>query len=333
MYDIDFNIPYWLIIYYHCIGTVSLIFDAFSIYLVLFKSEKIDNFRYFLLNFQISCCVTDIHITFLMQPVPLYPLVAGYTLGLLPRLGATSHFSMCIMIGCIIYQIESMIFCFIQKHQGIARPLQKMHIPNILVKLIFCLFAFYTCAVVVLYSRACVPSEKNIEYLEKNFPEYIAGFNSLPNYTICEADEYFVKVVIFAVSCGVITFILFCIILGNIFRMLKILKLKISVVSYKKHKVRVWSLLAQFATSAVCFVPPLFFVFVIMVGMDGAQVIVLFILVIACFHSTLNVSVLIITFPPYRKYVTFVLWRGRKSESRIDFFNGRQSLVGILVVG
>lgn len=53
MYDIDFTVPYWFVNYYHVIGVISLLFDSFSIYLILFRSEKIDNFRYFLLNFQV----------------------------------------------------------------------------------------------------------------------------------------------------------------------------------------------------------------------------------------------------------------------------------------
>ena len=80
---VDFSMPYWLIYYFHVIGIVSLVFDAFSIYLILFKSNQIDNFRFFLLNFQVSCqffpgileefyfqiacCFTDIHITFLIM--------------------------------------------------------------------------------------------------------------------------------------------------------------------------------------------------------------------------------------------------------------------------
>ncbi|CAP27818.1 Protein CBG07877, partial [Caenorhabditis briggsae] len=93
MYDIGFSTPYWLITYYHVIGIISLLFDAFSIYLILFKSDKIDNFRYFFVKFS-ACCFTDIHLTFLMQPVPLYPLVSGYILGFFAQFGATPHHCM-----------------------------------------------------------------------------------------------------------------------------------------------------------------------------------------------------------------------------------------------
>lgn len=50
---VNFSVPYWLIYYYHIIGVISLLFDAFSVYLVLFKSTRVDNFRFFLLNFQV----------------------------------------------------------------------------------------------------------------------------------------------------------------------------------------------------------------------------------------------------------------------------------------
>ncbi|EFO88659.1 hypothetical protein CRE_06379 [Caenorhabditis remanei] len=117
--------------------------------------------------------------------------------------------------------------------------------------------------------------------------------------------------IIFAVTCGIIVFIVFCIILVNIFRMLNILKHKISRSNYRKHRTAIWSLLGQFATSAVCFIPPLLVVFVIIVGMDDAQLIVQLILVVSCLHSSLNGMVLVVTFPPYRKFVLSLLWRGK----------------------
>lgn len=108
MFDINFSIAYWLSTYYHIIGVISVIVDLFSIYLILFKSNKLDNFRYFLLNFQvqlnfekniifrehdfqITCVFTDICVTFLFQPVPLYPLLAGYNMGIGVRYGASLH--------------------------------------------------------------------------------------------------------------------------------------------------------------------------------------------------------------------------------------------------
>ncbi|PIC47757.1 hypothetical protein B9Z55_006991 [Caenorhabditis nigoni] len=319
MYDIDFSIPYWLITYYHVIGIISLMFDAFSIYLILFKSSKIDNFRYFLLNFQLACCFTDIHLTFLMQPVPLYPLVSGYILGFLAQFGATTHHCMNIVIACLIYQIESMIFCFVRKHQAIANTLKKYIMPRWLVWSLFFFFAFDICMVVGMYAQTSMDQDAQFDYIRQNYPEYLSGFQSLPNFSIYDPGPFFVGTVLFAVTCGIVSFFILCLILANIFRMLGILKTQISASNYQKHRAAIWSLLAQFATSSVCVVPPIFFVFVVLIGIDGAQIIVEFLLVIACLHSSLNVTVLIITFPPYRKFVVSLIFRGdeRRSKSRI----------------
>lgn len=95
---IDFSTPFWLMLYYYLIGSTSLILNLFTIFLVIFKSDKIDNFRYYLLvfqvqiqktsiifsvNFQISCTITDIHTTLLLQPFPLPPMIAGHYKGLI----------------------------------------------------------------------------------------------------------------------------------------------------------------------------------------------------------------------------------------------------------
>ncbi|CAL2032093.1 unnamed protein product [Caenorhabditis brenneri] len=311
MYDIDFTIPYWLITYYHVIGSISLMFDAFSVYLILFKSSKIDNFRYFLLNFQLACSLTDIHLTFLMQPVPLYPLVSGYILGIVAHFGATTHHCMVVVIGCLIYQIESMIFCFVRKHQAIATTLKRYIMPNWLVWSLFFFFAFDILAVVGMYSQTCMDQELQFEYIRENYHDYLSGFETLPNFSIYDPDTFFVVTVLFAVICGIVSFFILCLILANIFRMLSILKTQISTSNYQKHRAAIWSLLAQFATSSVCVVPPIFFVFVVLIGIDGAQIIVELLLVIACLHSSLNVTVLILTFPPYRKFVVSLIMRKR----------------------
>ncbi|CCD69864.1 Serpentine Receptor, class I [Caenorhabditis elegans] len=314
MYDIDFATPNWLITYYHVIGIISLLFDSFSIYLILFKSSKIDNFRYFLLNFQLTCTATDIILTFFMQPVPLYPLVSGYILGFLAQFGASTHFCLTMVIATIIYQIESMVFCFVRKHQTIATTLKKYLMPRWLIWCLFSFFAFDICVVVGLFSQTCIDQDLQMEYVRVNFPDYLPGFQSLPNFSIYEADAFFVGTVVFAVTCGIISFFILCIILANIFRMLSLLKSQISASNYRKHRAAIWSLLAQFATSSVCVVPPIFFVFVVLIGIDGAQVIVEFLLVIACLHSSFNVTVLVFTFPPYRKYVFSLIKREKRIE-------------------
>nr|pir protein F39E9.3 [imported] - Caenorhabditis elegans [Caenorhabditis elegans] len=342
MYDIDFSTPHWLITYYHVIGVISLIFDSFSIYLILFKSSKIDNFRYFLLNFQLACTLTDIHLTFFMQPVPLYPLVSGYTLGFLSMFGVTTHFCMTALMACLIYQIESMVFCFVRKHQTIAKTLKKYVMPSWLVWGIFAFFTFGICLTVILFSQTSIDPDLQMEYVRvlqpkpqpkpktkpkpeanpKPEPEpkpkpkpnekilksfqsrwkYLSGFQSLPNFSIYEADAYFLVALLLTTTGGILSLLILCIVLTNIFLMLALLKTQISASNYRKHRAAIWSLLAQFATSSVLFFSPIVFVFVVLIGINGAQAIVEVLLVIGCLHSCLNVTVLILTFPPYRKH-------------------------------
>lgn len=124
--------------------------------------------------------------------------------------------------------------------------------------------------------------------------------------------------IIYAITGGSIGFIVFSLVLLNIIRMLSQLRLKISKSNYQKHRNAIWSLLAQFATSSTIFLPPIVCSFVILLGFNGSQgermqnykifsnffsVIVETFLVLACLHSLLNVLVLVVTCPPYRKFV------------------------------
>ncbi|CAI2355155.1 unnamed protein product [Caenorhabditis sp. 36 PRJEB53466] len=311
MADIDFSTPRWLVNYYHLIGAVSLVLDAFSIYLILFKSSKIDNFRYFLLNFQIACSLTDIQLTLMMQPIPLYPLVAGFSVGLMPtHLGVSTQMCLVIVIFLMMYHISSMTFCFVRKHQAIADALKRFSLPNTLIFALFLFLVLFTSAVPGLMYTVGMTPEEQIDYIRENYPQYIPGFDSLQSFAIYDANIHFIAVVSFAVSGGLIVFLIFLLVLLNIFRMLRLLKRKISASNYRKHQTAIRSLVAQFATSSVFMVPSIFFYFVVLVGVPHAQVIVEFLLVLACLHSSLNALVLVITFPPYRKFVIhFVLRR------------------------
>ncbi|UMM32080.1 hypothetical protein L5515_006012 [Caenorhabditis briggsae] len=91
MDSIDFSEPAWLINYYRFIGTTSLILNSFGVYLIIFKTGRLENFRYYLMFTQIACTLTDLLFTFLMQPIPLYPLFSFSTVGALPSYLNLSH--------------------------------------------------------------------------------------------------------------------------------------------------------------------------------------------------------------------------------------------------
>ncbi|EGT33249.1 hypothetical protein CAEBREN_29141 [Caenorhabditis brenneri] len=252
----------------------------------------------------IACCFTDIHLTFLMQPVPLYPLVSGYVLGVTIHFGANTHHCMIAVTFLFIYQIGSMIACFLRKHEAIAGTLKKYSIPHSLLFLMILYVLIYTCTVTGIYSTLSVPDNEKLAYVEKNHPKYLSGFQSVPTFSIYDPSDYFVTCVFCFLAGGVFAFLTLVLVILNIFRMLSILKSKISASTYQKHRTAVFSLLAQFMTSSVIFVPPIIFVVVVLIGINGAQIITKVLLMLACTHSPLNVIVLIATFPPYRKFVS-----------------------------
>ncbi|CCD73599.1 Serpentine Receptor, class H [Caenorhabditis elegans] len=316
MLDINFSLPYWLSVYFHIIGSISLIADIFSIYLILFKSEKIDNFRYFLLNFRISCILTDFHLTFLIQPVPFYPILAGSIMGFGIRLGATLHFGITGFAFLLTYQIGSMIICFVRKHQTIAKTLQQYRIPRWGLILMMTYFLTFTMGVTGFLSVLSVPEDLKFDFVEMNYPDLLPQFQKLPNFSIYEFSSKFLALIIFSILGGFLSFTVFILVLVNILRMLTILKLKISSSNYQKHRAAIRSLSAQFVTSAVIFVPPIVCVVVIMVGLNGSQLIVEVFLMVACLHSTLNVIVLIVTCPPYRRFLIQLVQRKNSPKSK-----------------
>ncbi|EFO89045.1 hypothetical protein CRE_06624 [Caenorhabditis remanei] len=274
---------------------------------------------------QIACSLTDIHLTFLMQPVPLYPIFSGYILGFSVYFGATIHHCMvslfsiykkqfkylfqCVIIFLLIYQIGSMITCFVRKHQAIAGTLKRYRMPNLLVFIMLLYVLIYTCSVTGIFATCSVSDGEKLNYVRKNYPEYLSGFESIPNFSIYDPSNYFANFVIYSLVGGIIAFLTLVAVLLNIFRMLSVLKSKLSASTYQKHRSAIYSLLAQFATSSVIFVPPIFFVFIVLMGINGAQLIVEYLVVIASFHSSLNSIVLITTFPPYRRFVINLILR------------------------
>ncbi|EGT33319.1 hypothetical protein CAEBREN_22419 [Caenorhabditis brenneri] len=171
MYDIDFSIAYWLSTYYHFVGVISLVMDMFSIYLIVFQSDKIDDFRYFLLNFQVACAFTDFHLTGLTQPVPLYPLLAGYVMGVGARFGVTTHFAMTGISFFFSYQIGAMIICFVRKHQSIAGTLKRYLIPKFLLFFMLLYFVTFVLSVPGILSTLNIPESQKLEFVKLVRPQ------------------------------------------------------------------------------------------------------------------------------------------------------------------
>ncbi|CAL2032012.1 unnamed protein product [Caenorhabditis brenneri] len=135
MLDLDFSEPRWLINYYHVVGLISLVLNSFGIYLLLWECTNLGNFRYYLLGFQVTCVITDIHVDFLTQPIPLTPLFSMFTVGILSEFFDVSPHICAVFGGFItIAQLEALVLCFAKKQQNYPELLQSfLDLPNFVI--------------------------------------------------------------------------------------------------------------------------------------------------------------------------------------------------------
>lgn len=147
--EISFSTPEWLVNFYHVTTVCSFFINVLGIYLIMFQSGKIDNFKHFLLwftvspsvslndqIFQVCCLFVDFFFFFLMQPIPLTPIWAGYINGPFRSVfGFSCHTSaVCKIIkeatknvfqticGFVIgQQFAALTMCFVRKYQGISK--------------------------------------------------------------------------------------------------------------------------------------------------------------------------------------------------------------------
>nr|pir hypothetical protein T10D4.2 - Caenorhabditis elegans [Caenorhabditis elegans] len=238
--------------------------------------------------------------------------MGGYALGILPiNFEISFHFCMTLLIFLYIYQIASMILCFVRKNQLIAGKFKIFSIPTPVTVILIGFLIGYVVSVVGVYYSLSIPEEEKIQFVEENFPQYLLSFHTLPNFSIYQPNSMFLIMVITAVTGGVLAFMFFLAVLLNIFRMLRFIKIQVSRSTFNRHRAAVWSLIAQFTTSIICFLPPISLVFVLFFELPHAQVIGELLLVVACLHSPANVTVLTITFPPYRTFVVDTIFRKR----------------------
>uniref|UniRef100_A0A8R1DRE5 Uncharacterized protein n=1 Tax=Caenorhabditis japonica TaxID=281687 RepID=A0A8R1DRE5_CAEJA len=87
----------------HCLGSFSLPVYVFGTYCILFKTPAtMRPVQWTLFNFHLWSCLLDVGISFLTTPYVLFPLLAGYPLGLLKDFGvgmAEQTFIVVVMVG------------------------------------------------------------------------------------------------------------------------------------------------------------------------------------------------------------------------------------------
>ncbi|EFO88698.1 hypothetical protein CRE_06603 [Caenorhabditis remanei] len=304
MLVIDFSTPQWLINYYHTIGTISLFFNSFGLYMLMFQNNKLDKIRYFMMAYQIACFCTDVHLTLFMQPVPLYPLFGGFIVGILAEwFDISTHVSMLFIILLVVVQLEFLVYCFEKKHQAIANTLNIHVLPYWFSR--FCYFLSVVCPIVVTiwFHTVRLGKEEQWDFIKTNFPQYLDYFRSLSHFDIYMKTPSFIILLLLTICGGLVLVTLFLLFIIDIFRMMIHLKLKISSVTYRKHKEAIQNLMIQFATSSFCVAPPCCLAIVIMLELDQAQLLTELCICWFATHSSVNTISLLIFFSPYRNFI------------------------------
>ncbi|PIC48061.1 hypothetical protein B9Z55_007181 [Caenorhabditis nigoni] len=304
MTTIDFSTPAWLINYYHVIGIISLFMNTLGLYLLMYQNSKLGYIRYFMLAYQIACFLTDVHLTLLMQPVPLYPMFGGFIVGVLAEwFDMSVHFSMMGVVFIVIIQLELLNICFERKHQAIANTL-RTHILPVWFRMP-CYFACVACPIgcCIWFHAVRLSKDEQWDLIRKDWPQYISDFQNLSHFDVYKKTWWFVFLLIITVLGGLFLIFLFVVFILDILRMMVALKLKISASRFQKHKEAIQSLLVQFATSSFCLAPPCCLAVIILLELEQAQLLTELCILWFATHSSANTVSLLIFFPPYRNFI------------------------------
>ncbi|CAO4366762.1 unnamed protein product [Caenorhabditis nigoni] len=259
---------------------------------------------WFILLLLIACFLTDVHLTLLMQPVPLYPMFGGFIVGVLAEwFDMSVHFSMMGVVFIVIIQLELLNICFERKHQAIANTL-RTHILPVWFRMP-CYFACVACPLgcSIWFHTVRLSKDEQWDLIKRDWPQYISKFQNLTHFDVYEKTWWFVLLLIITVLGGLFLIFLFVVFILDILRMMVALKLKISASRFQKHKEAIQSLLVQFATSSFCLAPPCCLAVIILLELEQAQLLTELCILWFATHSSANTVSLLIFFPPYRNFI------------------------------
>ncbi|EFO87547.1 hypothetical protein CRE_24896 [Caenorhabditis remanei] len=322
--DVDFETPQFLVHHYYISGSISIIINTFVFYLLLFHKGKMDSFRYYMLAFQLTCSLCDIHLTFLMQPVTLFPMASGYCTGVLIKLiDVTPHFLMTILGFFVGYQVNVLNLCFLRKHQAIAKISNKYVLSEKVYNAIVLFFMTYTFNYVIPFYLAHLTKEEEYQIIDRNYPKLRHKFETLSNFDIFEFNIMIqLSVAMIMAGCMQST-ITVSVLAFQMYQVLMQCKLNLSKSTLEKHKSALKSLVGQFMTTPIAILPAMLIVSTLFFPFKGTQVFTWIMLMVMTTHSSINCLVVIFTVPEFRAFVLFwttagKLQRHRKSVSFVS---------------
>ncbi|CCD64934.1 Serpentine Receptor, class T [Caenorhabditis elegans] len=302
--SLDFSSPNWLILYFNIVSFISFFLNCTTILLIIFKSYKFNNFRFFVLVFQVTCTITDLHINFIMQPVPMLPVWACRFEGVgLKFLGIWPNYLMAAMFTLVGFQFNSLGLCFLKKHQIIKNTLRRNSIPN----WAYIAFIISTLPLVALIFISVlqigVSKEKSIEFSRTNYPQYGVLFSKISNLMFFDSNLWAVGVLFISGFGGCLLGAIVSMTTLDMFKMLGELRRRVSFKNYARHRSVVRSLLAQCAATAILLLPGAAIFAIFLYPDEKSREISQIIVCIYALRSSASSVILVITTPPYRTFI------------------------------
>ncbi|EFO88946.1 hypothetical protein CRE_06432 [Caenorhabditis remanei] len=319
--NIDFEVPFHLIYHYYASGAISFSLNLLVVYLILFHSEKLDSFRFYLLSFQvtgilldksamilfqITCIISDLNITIFMQPIGLFPICAGYCYGIFSRFFSwSSHVLMTLFVFLLSGQIEALTICFLRKHKAIMNLGNMSRTSDWKYPLTYVLCISYNCVYTLSIYLSGDSHEEQMKVLEELYPETAPKFRALREFHYYIMNERLLSFFVLTTFGAAKTTILVSISVIRMYRTLQKHSSRMSRKTLARHKLALRSLIMQFLSTPISIFPGFTIMLTVIFPSHYSQQISWYSLMIGTTHSIFNCIVVIFTYPEFRKAVFF----------------------------
>ncbi|EGT44041.1 hypothetical protein CAEBREN_05534 [Caenorhabditis brenneri] len=332
--QLNSQLPLFAEVLFDIAGVLDFLSNSIVIYLIFWKSANMKTFRYYLFYFQFCTLILDLYLAFLMKPIPLFPVIGGYTNGILYSLsGVKAHFQMSIQIFLMGIQEAAIACTFLKKHQSIVPVTGKHGLKKSTYWLWISFFHFIVFVIVVMFQFSRIADQQQIDYMRNNFPELEHLLEIHPSLEVYDRVQNPIILYSLLLLLAGILFALFLIsaLSLDMFLALKRHKFSGSKHNMNQHREIFRSIFAQFAVISLCFLPPLTALLFLILEVPNTQGTLFFKLLgsrssdkelsvwssaMVCtfsFHSFLGALVFILTYPPYRRTVFGCCRKKRKS--------------------
>ncbi|CAI2353064.1 unnamed protein product [Caenorhabditis sp. 36 PRJEB53466] len=192
----------------------------------------------------------------------------------------------------------------------------RFRLPGPAYKVCAALLGCYPITFSAAFFMSAIPKSDQYRIIQTEYPTLEQNFRSLKDFQLYIMN-FWMSVYFFLAMFGCIQsgFTIGISVLQMI-RTLHELKTLISKATWNKHKVAVRNLIIQFQSSLVGILPAVSIAFVVLIPTKYSQVVSYNLTMVVTVHSTVNVIVMLITYPELRKHAKF--WKQPDATTTIS---------------